>query len=229
MNITNTARTIANSKFVKNQATKIGNDVGGYAAKFAVGSVVLKDAVGCYFYVTQSLKNEKIPEDKRKFVASLDLANGILMIGTQLALAATIAKKSVQDKLQKALLKGFNAENLQGVYRSMKKQKIFSKLSPDDFEKAVTTASKTSKAGLKVVTSLIAATVVAKRMVVPFLATPMASWFKNKYLDDKNIKHPGANPFLATNPAMKGNLSSSSYSNIYEEFLNNRQNLKVRA
>lgn len=45
-----------------------------FMSAIGVTSIVLKDGLGCYLYVKQSLNNEKIPEDKRKFVAALDLA-----------------------------------------------------------------------------------------------------------------------------------------------------------
>lgn len=55
-----------------------------YAAKMMVVSLISKDAINCAFYTYQSYNNEKIPEDKRKFVAALDLINGIINVGGQL-------------------------------------------------------------------------------------------------------------------------------------------------
>lgn len=70
-----------------------------FMSMIGVTSIVLKDGLGCYFYVKQSLNNDKIPEDKRKFVAALDLANGGLMIAMQLLMFFTISNKKVQGKI----------------------------------------------------------------------------------------------------------------------------------
>ena len=67
-----------------------------FAAKMALFSALTKDAVGCYYYVTQSLDNEKIPEEKRKFVAALDLMNGILNVALQFTVGMWIDKKAPQ-------------------------------------------------------------------------------------------------------------------------------------
>ena len=70
-----------------------------FMSMIGVTSIVLKDGLGCYFYVKQSLNNDKIPEDKRKFVAALDLANGGLMIAMQLLMFSTISNKKAQGKI----------------------------------------------------------------------------------------------------------------------------------
>ncbi len=62
-------------------------------AMIATVSCLTKDGTNCAYYVTQSLANERIPDDKRNFVAGLDLANGILNIITQLAFALYINAK----------------------------------------------------------------------------------------------------------------------------------------
>lgn len=72
---------------------KAAKDPAKYAAAMLVTSIVSKDAVGCFLYTTQSLANKKIPEEKRKFVAALDLMNGIIMVGGQLAIGKLIERK----------------------------------------------------------------------------------------------------------------------------------------
>ena len=57
------------------------------AALIATVSNVSKDAVNCAYYTIQSLNNERIPEDQRKFVAALDLSNGIMNVGIQILMA----------------------------------------------------------------------------------------------------------------------------------------------
>src|SRR5574344_2832792 len=78
-------------------------DATKFISGVAVSSVVLKDGAGCYLYVNQSLHNKKIPEDKRKFVAALDLTNGGLMILTQILMFLTISSKKCQDKMFKSM------------------------------------------------------------------------------------------------------------------------------
>ena len=41
-------------------------DPASATALMVVSSIIIKDGVGCYKYVTQSLNNDKIPEKKRK-------------------------------------------------------------------------------------------------------------------------------------------------------------------
>ena len=47
-------------------------------------SLILKDAVGCYLYVSQARSNKKMTPQQRADVANYDLANGIINIGLQL-------------------------------------------------------------------------------------------------------------------------------------------------
>lgn len=55
------------------------------AAKTMMISLVSKDAVNCAIYTAQSLTNEKIPEDKRRFVGYMDLINGAINVVGQVA------------------------------------------------------------------------------------------------------------------------------------------------
>ncbi len=66
-----------------------------YAAKMMVLSFITKDAVNCCLYTIQSMYNEKIPEDKRGFVAALDLVNGVINIVGQLVAAALVEKSLI--------------------------------------------------------------------------------------------------------------------------------------
>ena len=85
---------VANSKLFKklNQPS-----IAGAASGIALASTMSKDIVATYYYVTQSAKNEKIPPEKRSFVAALDLGNGIMnVIG---ALAIGLPMKGWMEKL----------------------------------------------------------------------------------------------------------------------------------
>ena len=70
------ANWIGNTKFVKNtlgRKYQLNDD--NIITAVGVGSVVAKDGIGCVLYTYQSLHNESIPEDKRPFVAALDLTD----------------------------------------------------------------------------------------------------------------------------------------------------------
>src|SRR5574344_841631 len=161
----------------------------------AVTSVVLKDGAGCYLYVNQSLHNKKIPEDKRKFVAALDLTNGGLMILTQILMFLTISSKKCQDKMFKSM---FGKYFDKAISDTCKKALILKgKLKAQDtasFEKSFEGLKGGVKGAFSFLTSMIAATILAKRVLVPFIATPLASkaevWMnKDKKCDkSQNVK-----------------------------------------
>jgi len=126
-------------------------------ARVLVVANVIKDAVGSVFYVTQSYNNQKMPEDKRKLVAALDLANGIAMCTLQLVLGFTISDKAVQKKITSKLFGSFEHTN------------------PAKFL--------TCKTGFAAITSLVISTIIAKRIITPLVTTPMAFKIKEKYID----------------------------------------------
>ena len=67
-------------------------------------SLILKDAVGCYLYVSQARSNKKMTPQQRADVANYDLANGIINVGLQLLAVKpieTMMKKVVDSKLMK--------------------------------------------------------------------------------------------------------------------------------
>ncbi len=173
-----------------------------------IASVAAKDAVGCGMYVYQSLNNEKIPEKRRKFVSALDLTNGILMITSQIAMF--FAMRKINTKLFNHIFKSF--EN--GSW------KIFGKQIRVNGKKAGQAASElptyadihNEHLGMKEIafsvfksfTELAAATIVAKRILVPFIATPLARKVE-KLMDKYNQKHGIETETQDnSNPSMKG-------------------------
>ena len=85
--------------FIKKAGNKVFDNNRKYIDGLGVASIVAKDGLGCYLYVTQSLNNKEIPDDKRKFVAALDLTNGLLMIGFQILMFFTVSHKVCQTKM----------------------------------------------------------------------------------------------------------------------------------
>ena len=79
-----------------------------------VASIIAKDGVGCYKYVTQSMNNKDIPKERRTFVASLDLTNGLLMILAQIGMFALMRKYS-EPAFNKIFGKTFNEQNAKNI------------------------------------------------------------------------------------------------------------------
>lgn len=152
-------------------------------AGVSVGSIVLKDGLGCVMYVNQSLNNKKIPEEKRKFVAALDLVNGILMVGTQIAMFFLFNK--CQDKLfKKCFGKYFNRSALKGYMARLKGKEEMGNLKGIDFHKGADKYAGTVANAFKQLTSLIVTSIIAKRVIVPFISTPLADKAKG-WMDKK--------------------------------------------
>lgn len=59
-------------------------------------SLILKDAVGCYLYVSQARSNKKFTPEQRSDVANYDFANGLINIGLQL-----VAVKPIENLMTK--------------------------------------------------------------------------------------------------------------------------------
>ena len=161
MNVSKVIKNIANSKFFLNHVDKsILNS--NYAAKILVGASVAKDAFEYAISYKQTLDNKKIPCNKRKLVASLDLFTGILSCLTQLGLGFAIANKKIQDKVSNFLF--------QDLIKSQKWK-----------------ALERCNTGLVIISSLLISTIFAKRILVPFIATPIASLInKNKLKENNN-------------------------------------------
>ena len=154
------------------------------AALIATVSNVSKDAVNCAYYTVQSLNNERIPEDQRKFVAALDLANGLMNVGVQIAMAfglSDLVTSFFDNKIAKS--KDFS------LNESVIKEK-FAKL-PAELKKKTTEAQfikdyvqkmegriKIARTGFTVLFVNIAMQILTKRIITPLFATPMASYFK---------------------------------------------------
>ena len=176
----------SNLKPVKKVCSKFANIPESALATATVTSIILKDGIGCAMYVTQSLNNDKIPEKKRKFVAALDLTNGVLMIGAQIAMFFAMRKYS-GPIFKKIFNKSFNAAS---------KANTISRMRMDDIKKGGHTCRKQTIAKdfdecekgaldlFKFVADIAAATIVGKRIIVPLVATPLAKKVEKK-LDAK--------------------------------------------
>ena len=180
-----------------------------FVAGVSLASVVFKDSLGCYLYVKQSLNNEKIPKEKRGFVAAFDLTNGVLMIATQIATFCTVANSKVQKFLFDKTLGRFFDNKARRNCKELIKQKN-KNLGKAAFNTAFKQAEMNSRAAFKLFLPLISATIIAKRMIVPFVATPIASWVKKNVLKDEDSAE--------LNSAIHSNiLDYTSLSEIYQQ------------
>ena len=156
------------------------------AATIALVSNLTKDAVNCYYYVVQSLTNDRIPEDKRKFVAGLDLSNGILNVITQtgVGIILPIITNNIFEK--KVVPKYFSKEAMANMYKKLKPNIPLS-----GFEEKLLKNKAFAKVGLSVISTLVGTQVIAKRIIVPLIATPLASYFKTKFeqMEGKDKKY----------------------------------------
>lgn len=178
---------VADTRLLKNVCNNYQGNNLKYMAAWAIASIVLKDGLGCYMYVKQSLNNKNIPEDKRKFVAALDLANGGLMILAQLVMFKTISNKKVQEKVfDKFFGKLFERSSKKGYQALLKNKEQFKNLTGKEFNIAFDKFHSGIKGTFGLLTTLVASTILAKRVIVPFIATPLADKAKGLlYSDEK--------------------------------------------
>lgn len=146
-------------------------------ARLALVSTLTKDGLNCYYYTTQSLHNEKIPEDKRKFVAALDLSNGLMNIAVPLA-TAPLVEKYTDPLFEKLFGKYFDSKAGKEMVNTLKSGKA---KGAELAEKVVTgRARKWGKSGFSVIIMLVFSQILCKRIITPTISTPMADYFKKQ-------------------------------------------------
>lgn len=200
-----------------------------FANAMLVTSIVSKDAVGCYYYTSQSLHNERIPEEKRKFVASLDLMNGIIMVGGQV-LAAKVFEGLVKDHLfDKLIAKKLDNDILKEHATKLIKE---AKKAGNNFDfevvsekliKEYGSESKSFKAmrgGFGLLVGFLATAALTKRVIAPFLSTPLAGWYKNKFMDKKKkTPEPGRiyYEWASLEPKYNNKMDKTAFSNFNKQ------------
>ncbi len=158
--------------------------VAGAASMIALASTTSKDIVSTYYYVTQSMNNKKIPEEKRSFVAALDLGNGIMNVIT--AFAIGLPMKGWMEKLfdKKIADKCFNEKAL----KAKAKEIIGKGFDEKKFLEVLNTRKGLARTGLCVLGTLVGSQVIGKRIITPLFATPMADTFEKIFKKDKGEK-----------------------------------------
>lgn len=192
---------VAKSKWMTEKLNQGVSNPARFAAAMLVTSIVSKDAIGCFLYASQSLNNKKIPEEKRKFVAALDLMNGILMVGGQFLIGKIIDAKmtpwltskftgTIKDKFTgKETVVNSNAifsnDNIVNTVKKIAKTANIDlkNVKTEEVLKTITKNYRTPfEKGFGILVAAIATTALTKRTIVPLLATPMAGWFKDKFM-----------------------------------------------
>ena len=183
---------VIDSFYNSNVGRKLANPAAtaATAALIATVSNVSKDAVNCAYYTYQSLNNERIPESQRKFVAALDLSNGILNVGIQILMAFDISDmiiKLFDDKIAKHKDFLINDNIIEEKFNKLS-QELKAKTSKDEFAKEYKKLIegsegrlKLARTGFTVLAVNIAMQILTKRIITPLIATPMASGFKRKF------------------------------------------------
>ncbi len=192
------------SKPMESLANFYNKDLEKAIAYVAVGSIIAKDGIGCYKYVTQSLKNDKIPEDKRKFVAALDLTNGVLMITAQILMFFAMRKYS-EPLFNRLFKKSFNNKMANNIATRLR---IAARKADETIERKLNIGKgneqvrKNALDLFKFIAELSAATIIGKRVLVPFIATPLADKVKQK-MDKHSSPDKENNNVKPQEPAVK--------------------------
>lgn len=184
---------ITKSKPVRALTKTFQENPEGALAATTVTSIVIKDGIGCYKYVTQSLNNKEIPEDKRAFVASMDLTNGSLMIGTQIAMFYLMRKYSA-PMFNKLFKKSFNPKAKRDMLTWLRMEaKKLGQAQPKKnvVEKIFEEKRKEGLDLFKFIFDVGIATIIGKRIITPFIATPLAGIVQQKFFpldkDKENV------------------------------------------
>ena len=147
---------ISNNNFINKHINKAVSD-DAFAAKAIVTINVAKDVFAYATRFKTTMKNDKIPDKQRPFVAAMDLMSGAVTAIVQLAVGFSLANPKIQDKMWAKLTKGCTFQD-------------------------ATAARK----GFGLIVALIGSTIIAERVIVPLIATPIAEIFEKKVL-----KHDG--------------------------------------
>ena len=129
-------------------------------AKIAI-SLIAKDAVGCYLYVSQARSNKKFTPEQRSDVANYDLANGIINIGLQLA-----AVKPIENLMTRVV----DSKMMKKMY-----QNLDTRLADTDNKKVISLLKNKKRLteGVVALFSVLICQYFIKRVVSPFFSVPV--------------------------------------------------------
>src|SRR5574344_1892140 len=185
-------RWVSERKVIKNAGNKVYDNNRKYIDFLGVMSIILKDGLGCYLYLT----------------------NRLLMILMQLAMFFTVSHKVCQSKMFDKFFGKMFDRPIKKTYQQLIKNKPgYEDMNGIKFTQEFEKIRENVKDAFGGITSLAAATIVGKRMIVPFIATPLAGKVEKK-MDKKNSKNtestPDNKPTGTQQPAMKGSESQTN-------------------
>ncbi len=160
MKVGNITKTILNSKFVKNQIKKSSAD-SKYLARALLLTSVSKDVFAYGIRVHNTLNNDKIPKDIREYSAEVDAATAVATAVTQIGTGILVSS----DKFQK-----FCTDRL---FSSLKN-------SPKELKHA--------KSAFNALSTLVLASVFAKRILTPIIAVEFAGYEEKQKANKKHTK-----------------------------------------
>lgn len=146
-------------------------------AKIAT-SLIAKDAVGCYLYVSQARRNKKFDPQQRADVANYDLANGVINIALQLA-----AVKPIENMMTRVV----DSKMMKKMYQNLDKRLA------DTNNKNVISLLKNKKRlteGVVALFSVLICQYFIKRVVSPFFSVPVGEKTKQMGIVKPKI-YPG--------------------------------------
>lgn len=170
---------VATSKPFMNTVKTLGKN----APMLTVLSVVSKDLVGALVLFDQTLHNKKIPENKRKYLASYEITSGSYNVIFPLTVGFLYTSESFKHKSAKALFNKY--------YVDPKDLKAAVAPARDILEAKMKVFEKGNK-GLAQFVAIIFTAIVSKRIIGPFVSGPMATIFREKVLskmDDEKKTH----------------------------------------
>lgn len=148
MKIGGITKAIFNSEFVKKQISKSSSDPKFLARTLLITSVS-KDVFAYGLRVHNTLNNDKIPQDKKEYTAKMDAASAVATAVTQIGTGILVSS----DKFQ-----NFCTNKLFGSLKD----------SPKELKHA--------KTAFNALSTLVLASVFAKRILTPIIAVEMVSY-----------------------------------------------------
>lgn len=171
----------ANSNLMESVCKHYRENDGKYIAAFSVGALIAKDTYSCAIYVAKNERNKNIPEDKKRFISMLDIMNYVLTTAVQLIAYFTISKKAVQNKIfNKVLGKYFSPQKISKLENKL--QLKFPEISPKEIAENVNRYMENVEVAFEHLFSLATTAILAKRVIVPIIATPLADKAERRFL-----------------------------------------------
>lgn len=153
MKIAGILSNIANSKLMTNHIQKCDNPK--FLTRTLLLTSVAKDVFAYGLRVKNTLENDNIPEDKKKFSAHMDMATGITTALVQISTGFLMSSEKLQNGIAKKLFKPV-----------LDDKKIFN----------------AAKSSFSAISTMIVATLFAKRILTPLIASKIV--YKAEHKND---------------------------------------------